>query len=340
MKENKILWNLVMVISLFLWGGGISNAAVSGVCSNCHTMHNSQGGTTMGLDDPQSALLLNDCEGCHTTDTDDPLNNNKYPFVKSTISNAFTDKNCLAGGFFAHDDNDGTDNQGTGHSLRSTAEPPGYNSGDIGFQGDWYKGTNTGLGCAGSSGCHGKYDEPDEMKAIKGGHHAPAADVYRILYVNEVGVKGVGADDYEKALIKNVTTATDTSTYAHNVYSANASGEATISELCANCHGDFHGDDDTGTSPFRRHPSDVDIPDDWNLGTVSGVSTNYNDRDRKYNPLGFPAANKEGEPRVTCLSCHRAHGTENDDLLRWAYSTQEAGGGNEYGCLGCHNNQR
>jgi len=45
MKGKKILCNLTMVISLFLWGGGTGYAApISGVCSNCHTMHNSQGG--------------------------------------------------------------------------------------------------------------------------------------------------------------------------------------------------------------------------------------------------------------------------------------------------------
>jgi predicted CXXCH cytochrome family protein len=44
--------------------------------------------------------------------------------------------------------------------------------------------------------------------------------------------------------------------------------------------------------------------------------------------------------QVSCLSCHRAHGTPYSDILRWDYDTQTAGGGATYGCLGCHNNQR
>ncbi|MBW1796331.1 MAG: hypothetical protein JRJ38_18260 [Deltaproteobacteria bacterium] len=45
--------------------------------------------------------------------------------------------------------------------------------------------------------------------------------------------------------------------------------------------------------------------------------------------------------RVTCLSCHRAHGTDNHDILRFDYSTQIAGStGVTAGCLGCHVGQR
>ncbi|MBT9438436.1 MAG: hypothetical protein GAS50_04495 [Desulfobacterales bacterium] len=50
MKRKKILsWSLAMAISLLLCGGGISYAKVTGVCSNCHTMHNSEDGGNMIL---------------------------------------------------------------------------------------------------------------------------------------------------------------------------------------------------------------------------------------------------------------------------------------------------
>jgi hypothetical protein len=61
-KEKKLLWGLVIVISMLLCGVGTGYAAVSGVCSDCHTMHNSQGGEPMrddGVEAPLSALLLN-----------------------------------------------------------------------------------------------------------------------------------------------------------------------------------------------------------------------------------------------------------------------------------------
>jgi hypothetical protein len=331
-----------------------ASAAVSGPCSNCHTMHNSQSPwpDQWGLQDegPRGALVADTCLGCHTTDGSDPFDENKYPYVKSSLLDGFDDDNCIAGGFFPHNDDDGLDNEGRAHSMGSTETPPGYNAGDGGPQSDWYMGVKRGLACAGDSGCHGKHDIENPMGAIKGGHHAPEADVYRILYIDYQGVRSVGADDYEEELIKNVTPGTTgTSTYDHNVYSADADAEETISELCANCHGDFHGDDDTsvnddGKSPFKRHPSDVSLPDDWELGTVALVSDNYDDRDRKYNPLGFPDADEGGDPRATCLSCHRAHGTENLDILRFDYDKQLAGQEEasqvKYGCLGCHNEQR
>ncbi|RLD97852.1 MAG: hypothetical protein DRI91_04390, partial [Aquificota bacterium] len=55
----------VVVFLLFLTG--ISMAKVTGVCSNCHTMHNSQGGSVMAFDGsgPYRALTRGDCIGCH-----------------------------------------------------------------------------------------------------------------------------------------------------------------------------------------------------------------------------------------------------------------------------------
>ena len=43
---------------------------------------------------------------------------------------------------------------------------------------------------------------------------------------------------------------------------------------------------------------------------------------------------------IDCISCHRAHGSAENDILRFDYTTQQAGGGNDYGCLGCHSLQR
>ena len=40
---------------------------------------------------------------------------------------------------------------------------------------------------------------------------------------------------------------------------------------------------------------------------------------------------------VMCLSCHRAHGSPENDLLRWDYSSIQAGTGtNDNGCFVCH----
>jgi len=55
---------------------GPASAAVTGVCSNCHTMHNSQGGAVMatygteldGDTGPFEALTRGNCLDCHGQD--------------------------------------------------------------------------------------------------------------------------------------------------------------------------------------------------------------------------------------------------------------------------------
>jgi cytochrome c553 len=145
----------------------------------------------------------------------------------------------------------------------------------------------------------------------------------------------------------NATTTSTTTTYTaagkHNVYKAVVDGTDTISQLCANCHGNFHVD--TKGTAWQRHPTDVLIPTGWEIQT--GTYT-INDRDLKYNPPGYNGAEGGAGTRyATCLSCHRAHGTGNKDLLRFGYVTgdaspveQSAGSGKAYGCLGCHSKQR
>jgi len=359
-KKTLFLTILVGTVALIAVFPLTAMAAVKGVCSNCHTMHNSQGTDPMAWDengDPlataQSALLRSTCLGCHTTSDAEPLavpplGSSEYPFVMSTGDGNFTDDNCLAGGFFSpltvgNQDDNGDNN----HTLRTQKLPAGYANDEA--LGDWYEGdTETdGLGCAGSNGCHGVHNVVDDMEAISGGHHADSL-IYRMLYVgNDMtsdGVLGTGASDYEEDLI-----ATPDLADPHNIYSAGPQ-DPSISELCAICHGNFHNEfgtvDDAGSaSPWLRHPTDVDIPGGWHIGN-EGIALTASDF--KNNPVGYDNANDAGQRRVTCLSCHRAHGTENMDLLRWGYSgddatqTQIAGvnSGVTYGCLGCHDRQR
>jgi len=341
MKKALIcLLSMAFVLAM----GGMALAAVSGPCVNCHTMHNSQGGDEVNGDGPFGALVNNTCLGCHTTTGSDPLAGG-FPYVKGS---GFSDNNCLAGGFFPYAGTDGDANLGRAHSLvadnptAGKATPPGYDQ-------TWYKGETNGLTCAGTSGCHGSQTVDDEMGAIKGGHHSPT--VYRILWNYNsgapVGIAGVGAPDYEKALIAGTSAPSGSygrsaATKARNIYKAGTTDD-TVSRLCANCHGQFHSDVGSA-SPWHRHPTDVKLPEDW---TVQ-LDTLETDVDAKYNPFGFDALDTTGKKYVTCLSCHRAHGTENKDLLRFAYLSgdtgtadiQSAGTGLHYGCLGCHNKQR
>lgn len=347
--RNVSKLTFIMLCSMLLClNSGLALAKVSGPCVNCHTMHNSQEGSDVNADPnaPFGALVNNNCLGCHTTTGSDPRVNG-FPYVKGS---GLSDINCLAGGFFPSSGNDGTDNVGKAHSLDSQVIPPG--SGVSGPA--WYTGDANGLSCAGSSGCHGSQSEADEMKAVKGGHHSPT--VYRILYAynggSPAGVVGTGAADYEEDLNKIAApgAGTDLRTPAnekHNIYKAGTANN-TISKLCANCHGDFHGAGTGTASPWQRHPTDVELPADWAAQLSTGIVTN---EDCKFNPFGFEDhTSTTGTKLATCLSCHRAHGTDNYDLLRFAYSNitgrtdtgtlQEAGSGLYYGCLGCHSKQR
>jgi hypothetical protein len=358
--KKRLISGLIVALSLVLTAG-FAFAAVTGQCVNCHTMHNSQGGLPMAFDElgnpleePLGALVRSTCFGCHTTSGTDPLAtpsgaSGLYPFVMST-ADAFHDNNCLAGGFFPATSESSDNHASKAHSLGTAVAPVGY---PIGYA--WYKGesSTTGLTCAGTSGCHGSQDEDDPMTAIKGGHHKTATYGYRILAAYNNGapapVDGTGAADYEKALINAISEtpgdrATAQTTYAHNIYKAAVAGTDTISQLCANCHGVFHSDVGTA-SPWIRHPTDIALPSGWDPQQDTLVT----DLDAKYNPFGFTDLNEAGAKYATCLSCHRAHGTGNDNILRFTYTVTEGGQQQagrapttliSYGCLGCHSGQR
>jgi hypothetical protein len=332
-EENKmrklLITSFVLLLSLVMMHG-VSYAVVGGQCSNCHTMHNSQGGADVIGTGPYGRLLNNTCIGCHTTTGTDPLDADGKPFVRSSNATGFDNDNSLAGGFFQATDSTGSHDD-EAHSLGNTNDPAGLDA----AENSWYSGGTDGLSSAGTNGCHGDETILDDMAAISGGHHS--ATTYRILYVGGTGVVGTGAADYEEDLI--ATAANGATDAAHNIYSAGAN-DPSISELCAKCHSDFHGDDDVslnddGASPWTRHPTDEDIPTTWTI-VVSGDD----ELDWKYNPVGYDNATTTNPERVICVSCHRAHGTDQNDNLRFAYSTQDAGGGSIYGCLGCHNAQR
>lgn len=317
-------------------------AQVGGQCSNCHTMHYSQGGESSMYESggPFPALLTGGCIGCHTTDVSDPRHDtNNTPYVMSS-SNGFSDTNCLAGGFFPAPMVAGNnDNNHHGVMSSNTSAPAGFDSSGTFTN---YSGATDGLGCAGTNGCHGNQTDLSDMDAISGGHHKTST-TYRMLYVGTDTVCGDPAADYEEVIIASPGTTVDLDGDDQNVniYSAGTvlGTEATISELCGKCHGVFHGAGTTTDGEWIRHPSDEALPTGWEMG---GAYT-FNGMDAKNNPFGFDNAEYTAgttPTQVTCLSCHRAHGTANDDLLRWAYSTQSAGGGNDYGCLGCHDAQR
>ena len=225
--------------------------------------------------------------------------------------------------------------------------------------------------CAGTNGCHGERDVADNASAMKGTHHSSAtnrvSDAYRFLEYDSTA--GHEIDDYEDPRYEwAAQLATDT----HNQYKGldrtadTLTDYTTISALCASCHGDFHngagtlGVIDTGTwetDPWIRHPIDFDM--NTVGGNVTGATgTEYaayggsgvNDY-QVIAPVGSTDAamgnaatvkstvlQAAGDAIVTCISCHRAHGTPYADLLRWDYSAACLAGTDDAdcGCFKCH----
>jgi len=336
---------------------GPANAAVTGECVNCHTMHNSQGGVAMatfgGGTGPNATLLRGSCLGCHGQL---PAGANNIITDIPQVSHA--DADALAGGNFKYVIDGPADSKG--HNVNGLvaedgtlgSDPPGYASAYDPASTPFSSASR--LTCAGTQGCHGNRDVLSEYTAVSGAHHnnddvlkfggivegsqgATVATSYRFLYK----VKGGEDSDWQ-----NTTSATDHNEYKGATYSdARATmawaGVDTISELCSECHGNFHLDAGVqdGNNDWIRHPADYIIPAS---GEYNTISTTYN--------LTVPVARAAipvavadgtvtaGTDIVMCLSCHRAHASEYADILRWDYSGMVAGTTTTAGtgCFVCH----
>ncbi len=158
--------------------------------------------------------------------------------------------------------------------------------------------------------------------------------------VSPEGVTGIEAVDWEQ----------NPSSVKHNTYQGSSglySGyleSGSINQKCAGCHGQFHAET-LSTSTWIRHPVDVAIP---NSGEFVGMTT--------YNPL-VPVARPNvsaadtnfssilrGSDLVSCISCHRAHGSPYPAMLRWAYRDWPGIDSHTLqpalnGCAVCHTNK-
>jgi predicted CXXCH cytochrome family protein len=138
-------------------------------------------------------------------------------------------------------------------------------------------------------------------------------------------------------------------TLAYDSDGTGLSTKQTVTSFCAGCHAKFHGmNNDTetytgtwpnfsGSSPWIRHPTDIILP---NTGEYSGYDpiNNYSVEA----PVAWtdPTNPTRATAVVMCLSCHRPHGSNQPDMLRWDYSTMVAGGGGSGGCFTCHTTKK
>ncbi|MCJ7604365.1 MAG: hypothetical protein MUO63_23035 [Desulfobulbaceae bacterium] len=347
-------------------------------CADCHTMHAMQGGVAL-VDTPNESLLKNStCIGCHTGNNSGGTTPYVLGLAVPTYGTDLVVGNTLAGGNFYWVDS-GVDT--LGHNVVSIKAsdtigntPPGWNAGftangTVTAAGAW----GTQLTCAGTYGCHGNHAELTDFAAMSGSHHANDTVIdgstigksYRFL--NKIIGKEDPDWEYTRA-------ANDHNQYYGYVRAsdtppaAGSEGAKGISYLCAECHGNFHSDflagnlgaDSTGTatSPWLRHPTDIDM-NDLAVGTEyksygGGGANSYQplvpvatDRAAMLLAAASPITNvftENGDAIVTCISCHRAHGSPYPDLMRWDYNGDvlpadecSAGADNAAcGCFQCH----
>ncbi|MDY7001942.1 MAG: cytochrome c3 family protein, partial [Thermodesulfobacteriota bacterium] len=211
-------------------------------------------------------------------------------------------------------------------------------------------------------GCHGyRYKDPGtiESNMMKGTHHQnvdgkcdTADDLYN-SYRFLLGVKGLEntTDRWQNkdANSHNEYFGADTPMSDYNncfkchafagggpMFASPAS--QTISGFCGTCHDDFHflyGIGGDTSSPFTRHPSDIVLP---GTGEYAGYVTYSVEATvgRTTVPDAISGSVSPGNDVVTCLSCHAAHATNYDDMLKWDYDDMVAGGGGSGGCFTCH----
>jgi hypothetical protein len=373
---KKAYISIFIIMCLIFLNTNATYPVVNGPCVNCHTMHNSQSGAPMNWDGsstPNETLLRGGCIGCHGKGT-----SNNIEFGGTTPQVLHTNSTDLAGGNFAYITGAKTretgDQNTVGHNVidlgdtykestipnNASSYPPGDEFGN--YTNGLTKDTFT---CAGKYGCHGDRTTVGSFAAIRGSHHvndsvlkfgsidegkqgSTTALSYRFLK----GVKGGEDSDWQAT----------SSTTDHNEYKGATSrgsegtistpGGNTISGLCAECHGNFHGTDsgDIGTaSPWLRHPTDIVLPSDttkeyqYYNGCAGGGATCTYSLDAPVARATIPNNPSQNvnpgteDAIVMCLSCHKVHGSANADILRWNYSTINAGGGSDNTrCFICH----
>jgi predicted CXXCH cytochrome family protein len=382
LRKIAIILPILACFFLVFYGNGY--ARVSGVCSNCHTMHNSQDGTAMAKDDsgnPASTsyigLTLKSCLGCHSsTVTNEAISSIGAPIVYTAGGPDFgfddgTNKHGLAGGNFywvLTDDE-------KGHNVfASNPEDtiPGLDSGDGEAPGWW-------TGCKGNNSCHSnihgtasagtmnlvtsrqgctkchmvKYID-GVMLAPTGYHHAddtgPIIDTdaegrFRFLD-GHLGAEGRGVTGIEDPDWQATSSATDHNEYLGNEVDLQYSRGMqvlgnTMTGFCCGCHGFFHQEQNS-SGTWIRHPSDAVIPSTGEYASAFGASSGTG----TYDPQ-VPVARDDlsggvsgivtlDDDMVMCLSCHRAHGSPYNDMLRWDYDGMVAGSSGSGGCFTCH----
>jgi len=353
----------LMLLVLVSASGG--NAMVSGPCSNCHTMHNSQDGEIDIDSGPNPSLLTNDCVGCHSSSghsTYYEMDGCKVPVVLFTGGEP---TEYLAGGnfYWVKEELGGDDTKGHNVFLNESDElldeAPGsvISCGTTACHNDLsnpYSDDNFDLkGKYGCEGCHinVRHHANDHSNGESGAITAESEGWYRFLSGHKfttLGVEGYEDGTWEAGLHDNTDHVGATN---HNEYLGRADTDGgygfgadggvgnTTTAFCTGCHGRFHSEQTDANAMWVRHPSDAVIPAEGEYQYVTSYDP-LSPVARPQVPETSSGAVTPGTDMVMCLSCHRPHGSPYADMLRWDYSAQISGGSEDaaagIGCFFCH----
>lgn len=352
--------NSIALATLLLLCALSAQAQVTGDCVNCHTMHNSQDGQAIVEGVPgMPTLLVSDCVGCHSnvdnSNTIMMLGDSEVPIVFNPNGalqyppNGSSNSVLAGGNFYWVQSAVGGD--AYGHNVYGISDVDAA-LGALGAPGGSVPPTGICADCHGSlatvgSGCQGchlaQHHADDGVDGVTGQEDG----WYRFL----------GSAMFQSVALQGVTGVEDSkweqnpSATAHNVYKGTTipygSGDSqfpvgnSIGSFCAGCHSKFHSEMEI-SGAWVRHPSDVVLPDDVDKEYAAYTS---------YDPLAPIAKDSldgtvsgtvtAGVDLVTCVSCHRPHGSPNPDMLRWDYTNDCNAGvqdsvSNPCGCFTCH----
>jgi hypothetical protein len=331
------------------------------LCYDCHTMHFSMAhkwesgdavipgapqilggqltGDWIGTEGPNQFLLkapANElCASCH--------NGQPYaPDVLGVNANASPSQGREAGAL-NNEAQGGLYETWKGHTLDSTAVPPGYNPALVGISASWYDNTQ-GLEC---TSCHLQHGQAARYRNLGprsfpgGSSNAPS---YVIDTVNNTA-KDVWINIASSYVAGSGNAATFNPYYdTANIFFNRNDGTQTslkysnrISLQCAACHANFHGgpgDANIGGTladpeAFLRHPG-AQTTIGQSGGGHSALSRYQQATTRVKTTSSQQAAGLWTDASPFCLTCHKAHGNQNPFglifLNRNAASVDEQGG--------------
>ena len=329
-------------------------------CSDCHSMHaSSHNNLTDGLaiTDPNTtpgtvinayypapnpgpghhALLKGEdvCASCHDGQTwaPDVIEANINGYARS------------AGGIR-------TGAAGGGHKIGSTIRPPGYNGAGVGN----YFAAGSELECASCHSPHGgagfRNLVPYAMRGAVGSANAGSVTPTVAKAAAFDGTKDVtilGGNTYtfgQGAAAMAAYYAKDRTVYSRNAAGITFNGSTSsnhMDQFCGVCHGAFHGGlagDQVGDgTDFVRHPTSVVTMADAAHGAPNTTfNANAQANVKVYQVTGTPS-NTTDSPG--CISCHKAHGSNNPFGLLYPNRTivdpsEDGGGTYKDLCKSCH----